>query len=59
MNETITNKQVRDSLMNINLLLGGISVSGEDVFTLADCRKALKQIVSMIQLDKSGDKGDK
>lgn len=53
MNENITNKQLRDSLLNINLLLGNISVSGEDVFTLSDCRKALRQLTTMISIEEA------
>lgn len=51
MNAEITNKQIRDTLVNINNFLGGISVSGNDVFTLADCRNALKQITTIMPVE--------
>lgn len=50
-NEQLTNKQLQDMLNQINLLLGTIAVSGDNVFTLADCRNALKQIVSALPAD--------
>lgn len=53
MNTTLTNKQIHDSLMHINILLGNISVNGEDVFTMADCRNALKQIISLMPVEEA------
>lgn len=51
METKITNKQIKDVLANINTHLGGISVSGNDVFVLAECRNALNQIISIIPAD--------
>ena len=45
------NKKIKESLILINTLLGNITVSGESVFHLSDCRKALSQIITQIPVD--------
>ena len=53
MNETLTNIQVKETLNNINLLLGQLTVSGDGVFQLADCRRALTQVINQMQVEES------
>lgn len=53
MEQKITNKQLQEALTQINLLLGSVSVTGDSVFIIAECRNALKQLIPLIPEDKS------
>ena len=53
MEKKITNKQIKELLTTINTSLGVISVSGNDVFTLAECRNALAQIITVMPIDEN------
>lgn len=51
MNIKITNEQIKEAIVSIELYLGKISVSGEDVIVLAECRNALRQLITMIPIE--------
>ena len=53
METKITNKQIKDALANVNTHLGNISVSGNDVFVLAECRNVLSQIIAVMPIEES------
>lgn len=49
--ETLTNTQVKETLININALLGKLAVTDDDVFRMADCRRALTQVINQMQIE--------
>jgi len=51
MNTKITNEQIKEAISNVEIYLGKMSVSGDNVFVLAECRSALRQIITLIPKD--------
>lgn len=41
----MNNLQIRDILININNMLGEISTRHENTFIMADCRRAIMQLI--------------
>ncbi len=51
MTEKLTDVQIKEILTNINVLLSQLSVAGDDVFRLADCRRALTQVINQSETE--------
>lgn len=55
-NQIMTNEQVKEALVNINTLLGQIQVANDSVFHMADCRRALAQVINGIHVEEIEEK---
>ena len=42
------NKEIRDLLIEIDTLLGRVSVHGDDIFAMADSRRLLKMVYNKV-----------
>ena len=51
MTEKLTDVQIKEILTNINVILSQLSVAGDDVFRLADCRRALNQVINQSETE--------
>ena len=51
MTEKLTDVQIKEILTNINVLLSQLSVAGDDVFRLADWRRALTQVINQSETE--------